>query len=287
MGTLSPDSATTSAISTAQPGLAQTTLTAGNELGDGTIIVTATAGSAVGSEHVTLIGPAANLQVRASNKYMAEGGAANLVVVDVRDPHNWPVVDGTPVSLSIDPAGFGLWSETTPRTSRGIASSYLNPGRTRGLATIRASVDGVQSEPVEVRIVGPADVITMTAEPASINVNLPSAFSTITAHVLDDEGYPAPDGTIIRLTIEDVRLGGFEGGDPNRNYGLIDVPLRDGVVTAKLFAKGPVGTTSIEACVRARTGDRCQPGGPLAEPITVQFVSTRSYIYLPLVVKGR
>jgi len=177
------------------------TLTAGSALGEGTIVVTATTGSAVGTEHVTLVGPAASLQVRVSRKYMAAAGEANMVVADVRDAHNWPVVDGTLVTFRVDPATFGIWSAPTTRTSRGVASSYLNPGLNRGRATVQASVDGMQSEPVEVWIVGPADTITMTAEPATININLPSAFSMITAHALDDEGNPAPDGTILRFEL--------------------------------------------------------------------------------------
>lgn len=280
MGTLLRNSATTLPISTAHPGLAQTTLIAGNELGNGTIIITATAGSAVGSEHVTLVGPAAGLQVRVSRKYMAAAGEANLVVADVRDTNNWPVVDGTPVTFSVDPTTFGIWSAPTTRTSRGLASSYLNPGLNRGRATVQASVGGLQSEPVEVWIVGPADTITITAEPATINITLPSAFSTITAHALDDEGNPAPDGTMLRFEIDNPSLGGFEGGDPARNYGLVDVPLSVGVATAKLFAKGQVGEAEIQVCVLDRARNRCQLGGPV-EFTTVQFVSGSSSMSSP------
>jgi len=292
MGTVSPASATTSAYDSAEPGVAEATLAAGSEVGDGIIVVTATAGSAVGTEYVTLIGPVASLAVRATQKYMTVFGEANRVVVDARDVHNWPAVDGTQVTFSAEPADLVGWSQETAITQDGLASTYLNPLSMTGRVTVTVSADGVQSEPLALWIVGRAEdgELTVSADPSVIYTLSPLRFSHVTVRVwdgdVDGDGNrePAGDGTNIRLEIDDPTLAGFQGGDARCDYCAVVVPLSNGVATARLFAKeGAEGEAEISACLQGTTG--CKFGGPF-ETTMIRFVAeARNFIFLPLVMK--
>jgi hypothetical protein len=293
MGTVSPASATTSAYASEKPGVAETTLTAGSQVGDGTIVITATAGSAVGVEHVTLIGPVANLDVRTTQKYMTIFGEANRVVVDARDAHNWPVVDGTEVTFSVEPADLAGWSQETAITRGGLASAYLSPLSTTGRVTVTVSANGVQSEPIPLWIVDRAEngELSVAAAPSEIYTLSPLRFSQVTVQVWDGdvdgdgEREPAGDGTRIRLEIDDPSLGGFQDGDPDCGYCYVIVHLSNGVATARLFAKEEAeGEAEIWACLQGTTG--CKPVGPF-ETTMVSFIpEERNFIFLPLVIRS-
>ncbi len=291
LGTVSPGTVTSSAYNSPQPGVAEATLTAGSEVGDGTVVITAAAGSAVGTEHVTLIGPVTSLAVRATQKYMTIFGEANRVVVDARDAHNWPVADGTEITFRVEPANLAAWTQETVVTHGGLASTYLNPLSMTGRVTVTVSADGVQSAPLALWIVGRAEdgELAVSADPSVVYTLSPLRFSQLTVQAwdgdVDGDGNPEPagDGTRIRLEIDDPTLAGFQDGDPRCDYCAVVVPLSNGMATARLFAKeGAEGEAEISACLQGTTG--CKPGGPFGTTM-IQFVpEARNFIFLPLVI---
>ena len=228
-GTVSPETALT------DNGVVTTTLTAGDQAG--TVTVSATAGAASGSVPVTVIGPSENVWVRTSYKNIAIGGENVTVQAEVRDQNWHPVADGTVVTFSLEPPSLGEWSSTTTTTDNGWATTELIPGDTKGEATVRATADGAFDE-TEVRFVGPVHSMTVTATPTEVFVFGPAPFTKIEVQAQDADGNPAPEGTVVHLSLDPI-MGIFRS---------TEVTLDDeGRASTWLDAIGEIGMATVAA----------------------------------------
>jgi hypothetical protein len=231
-GTVSPEAATT------VNGVVTTTLTAGAQIDEGTVTVSATANSAFGWVPVTIIGPPDNVWVRTSYTNIAIGGQEVTIQAEVWDENRNPVADGTEVTFSLEPPGLGSWSEPITTTIKGWATADLTSGDTKGAATVRATTDGV-SGTAEVRFVGPVHSLTVTADPVAVFIFGASPFTEIEVQAQDEDGYPAPEGTVVRFSLDRPDLGTFS---------RTEVPLDDeGLATTRLDASGEIGLATVTA----------------------------------------
>lgn len=250
-GTVFPTTATTT------NGIATTTVSAGAEVGDGTLIITATAGSVSNTDIVTLGGPPNQVTVRTESDNILIGGiwpcptppapgatACCGVQAEVKDQNGRLVADWTEVSFAVEPSTRGVFNPVRARTVDGTASSTLVSGNTTGMATIRVTADGAQGTK-EVRFVGPVETVTVTADPSDIPASGPSAHAEIRVEVQDANGDPAADGTRVYLSLDPPWLGFFAAET---------LTLRDGFATTTLYAEGEEGTATVRATADSKEG---------------------------------
>jgi hypothetical protein len=257
-GTVSPG------VDTTVNGVVTTTLTAGAQIDEGTVTVSAMANSAFGWVPVTIIGPPDNVWVRTAYTNIAIGGQEVIVQAEVWDENRNPVADGTEVTFSLEPSGLGSWSPPTATTVNGWATTELIPGDTKGAATVRATADGV-SGTAEVRFVGPVHSLTVTADPAAVFIFGASPFTEIEVQARDSDGYPAPEGTVVRFSLVPPYLGTFSS---------TEVSLDDeGLATTRLDASGEMGLATVTT--RADS---------ISANTTVKFRGFE--VYLPLLFKS-
>ena len=257
LGTVSPATATT------VNGVVTTTLAAGAQVDEGTVTVSATAGEASGSVPVTLIGPPDSVWVRTSYTNIAIGGQRVIVQAEVRDQNWHPVADGTEVTFSLEPSGLGWWTEPITITVNGWATAELISGDTTGAATVRATADGA-SGTADVRFVGPVASLTVTADPTEVFVFGTAPFTEIEVRAEDADGNPAPDGTVVRFSLDRPYLGTFSN---------TQVPLDEGLATTRLDATGEMGLATVTA-----------QADSVSDSVQVKFRGFE--IYLPLLFKN-
>ena len=226
-GSVSPETAGTA------NGVVTATLTAGAQAG--TVTVSATSGAASGSVPVTIIGPPNSVWVRTSHKYIGLGGKRVTVEAEVLDQNRKPVADGTDVAFHLEPTDLGSWSSPNATTVNGRATTELISGSTKGEAEVRATADGA-SDTEAVRFVGPVHSITITADPSGVFVFGPAAFTEIEVQAQDEDGNPAPDGTMVAFSLQPPDLGTFTDKS---------VALDDGRATTRLDAIGTMGLATI------------------------------------------
>ncbi len=226
----------------------------------GAATVTATAGTAVGTNTIIFTPIAFHVTVQAYPASCTVGQTAN-VTVTVTDQQGYPVLDGIPVMFNVSLAG-----SITPAvgfTAAGIATATLS-SYTATTVTVTATVGAN---------VGWANVLFTPATPNSVTVTvvpdrLPAggARATITACVTDRYGNPVADGTRVDFYIE----------DPGK--GIISPPFGPtvrGCFTATLTSGQTLGTTHIFA----------MSGFVAAPPAQVTIVQGW-WLYLPVLFRN-
>jgi hypothetical protein len=129
------------------------------------------------------------------------GGTA-MAEAQVKDDRGDPVPDGTVVVFDVTPQG-----EVEPilggTTTYGVARAMVSSGTLPGPATVwawwgHARTSVVADFPV-VFLVGPADQVTLSAEPPGVVVG--GGHATLRLQALDCAGYPVADGTPVTFTV--------------------------------------------------------------------------------------
>jgi hypothetical protein len=203
--TLQSSQATTNAN-----GIAKVTVNATNELGDnGTATVRATVnGSVTASTDLTIIGPPHRLSLRlggSENLRIPNYGVESTVQISavLKDKNLNDVADGTPVRFTIDPPDHSFPDSGQVTTAGGQASAILILGSATGFYEIKAISGDVNNSQL-IRVVGYPATIQVEANPDRIQVNTPivdQRSSTLRVKVQDDEGQPAPDGTLVEFVV--------------------------------------------------------------------------------------
>jgi hypothetical protein len=117
----------------------------------------------------------------------------------------------------------------------------------------------------EVRFVGPVHSLTVTADPAAVFIFGASPFTEIEVQARDSDGYPAPEGTVVRFSLVPPYLGTFSS---------TEVFLDDeGLATTRLDASGEMGLATVTT--RADS---------ISANTTVKFRGFE--VYLPLLFKS-
>ncbi|MFQ5857917.1 MAG: hypothetical protein ACE5LU_20115 [Anaerolineae bacterium] len=229
-------------VTTDANGLAEVTLNATDELGDGTATVNAEADSATASIGVTVIGPPdrINLLLGGSEFHRVPNyGVLSTVQVSatLEDANGNNVADGTPVRFTINPPDHTFFDSGQVTTARGQASAPLVFGSATGFYTIGAE-SGDASNSQVIQVVGNPDQIEIEVEPDVITVNTPSVderSSKVTVTVRDSEGRPAPDSTLVAFEFvddEDADWAYFTLRPDNS--GRYTTPITDGKASTNL-----------------------------------------------------
>ncbi len=243
-------------VATDANGEAEVVLEATDTLGDGTVEVTATVNSASASTTVNVIGPPDSVEFRGGLVGLSNFGVNDIVPVTVvvRDANGRNVIDGTPVTFSIDPPDH-TFSDGEVGTDNGQATATLVFGETTGTYTVQAragSPDGPQQSR-GIRVVGvPSSITVQSLNPdtgASINTIFvrPTARSAqIQVEVWSDEasGIPAPDTTVVEFDFGDENdwcWADFSAPTPDRD-GRYLTTLSNGRASATLVV------TDISTC---------------------------------------
>jgi hypothetical protein len=277
-------------------GMVQVTANTTAEVGDGTARIAA---SLEGEEQATVdirvIGPAAQVTLRLAGRdvdRIPNFGIYNSVQVSavIEDANGNSVADGTPVDFSIEPDDDHTFNITDPpvTTSGGRAVAQLVLGQATGTYSVRAHAGGVTDVQL-IRVVGPPDVIGVTADPHAIDVNTPlpeHRQSQFAIEVMDSEGNPAPDSTILEFEIEPdsvAHVGGFPGLTQVEPGVYQTSNLIDGETQVMFLANGSlIGHYSVTVRVTALYGNN----PPYSADTTVSlfvYNSDSQTIYLPLI----
>lgn len=184
-----------------------------------------------------------------------------------------PAPAGTQVSFSVEgPGAFSDGAPTTVVRSDGIVTARLY-GVSGGTAVVTVSSGGV-SDQVAIEVQGQlADVaqINLTATPDPVPTGL-EEFSTISAAVLDASGSPAPVGTSVTFSIENVIGRLDESGDTVTKQ----ITRTDGLVSARLSrdSEGQSGTSTVSVTAggvvsRLNVVFQAEAPDPLIQGLTV------------------
>lgn len=187
-------------------GVAQATINATDEIGNGTATVNATVDSVSASAGLTVIGPPALLNLRLGGsevERIPNYGVESTVQVGavVKDANGNDVADGTPVQFSINPPDHSFTDSGQVTTSGGQASATLVFGSATGTYTIGAQ-SGSTQDVQEIRVVGNPSQIQITPDRNMVKVNtlnVDNRTIQLTVTVKDSEGQWAPDGTMVEF----------------------------------------------------------------------------------------
>ncbi|MBV6343528.1 hypothetical protein, partial [Candidatus Magnetobacterium casense] len=156
----------------------------------------------------------------------------STITATVLDGTGASVPDGTVVTFSVSPAGYGAVT-AQDITVNGVATATFTAANTTGTVVITASTGGI-SKNVSVKIeqTGAPASINLTALPAALTVQ---GTASITATVLDNLGANVPDGTTVTFSVS-----------PS-GYGLVTTQATtvSGVATATLLALNTPGTVVV------------------------------------------
>jgi hypothetical protein len=168
------------------------------------------------------------------------GGQA-LIVAQVEDDLGWSVADGTEVSFS---TSLGSVNPSSGFTINGLVTATLTSSAATGIADVQATADSL-SQVVSVEIVPPeAHSLTLSA---ADNILPPDGTSTtsLTAHVYDKFGDPAPDGSEIVFNVEGdaMEMGDIEGQE---SY---TTTISGGVSTVTYRSSTTQGVATVRAAI--------------------------------------
>ncbi|MFQ6115715.1 MAG: Ig-like domain-containing protein, partial [bacterium] len=153
-----------------------------------------------------VVGEAATITVMAdSSSLPADGITSTRVVAYVYDAAGNPVEDGTRVSFETDIGEITSSAQTISGQATVLFSSSVT-----GIATIRASVDGIFGETTIFLRPGLPHSILLSFEPNSLGVKDSGRNQTltITADVIDSKNNPVIDGTYVVFSIYSSPGGG-------------------------------------------------------------------------------
>ncbi|MCP4568564.1 MAG: hypothetical protein GY841_13385 [FCB group bacterium] len=141
--------------------------------------------------------------------------ATTIVEVVVSDG-NGAVIEGTVVTFSVTPNGSGSFSPASATTDAdGIASTVFTPLQP-GTLSIFAYVGSTYSSFVTVEVTGTGTAtsgnLTMSITPSLLTAD-GSSEAIVVVKVADEDGTPAPDSTVVKLTagerFEDLDGNGY------------------------------------------------------------------------------
>lgn len=229
-------------VTTDANGVAEVSVNATADLGDGTATVNASVDSATAAVGITVIGPPDRLNLLLGGsefQRVPNYGVESFVQVGatLEDANGRKVADGTPVRFSINPPDHSFSDSGQVTTARGQASALLVFGLRTGLYTIKAeSGDVNSSQPIQV--VGNPAQIEVEARPALLYVDTPiidQRSSALTVTVRDSEGRPAPDATVVEFKFANAQDADWAYFTlrPDNN-GLYTTPITDGEARTSL-----------------------------------------------------
>ena len=231
-------------VTTDANGVAEVTVDATGDLGNGAATVNATVDSATASVGLTVIGPPASLQLRLGGSETQRTpyyGVESTVQVSavVKDTNGNDVADGTPVQFAINPPDHSFTDSGQVTTAGGQASATLIFGSATGEYTIGAE-SGEASDTQPIRVVGNPAQVEVTADPGIISVSpIPDQSSSqLTVTVRDNEGEWAPDNTIVEFELvnpEDADWAYFTLS-PDR-FGHYLTPITEGKAVTSLVGR--------------------------------------------------
>jgi hypothetical protein len=228
------------AVSDANGNVKSPAITAGQSPGN--INITLTCGTA--SQSATLVIVAvASLTIADGNNQLGYIDAQFLypVSVNVLNSQGTPAVDGTPITFSVQPAGYATFTEASATvkvlSTGGVATSpKINCGSAYGTFSIIAAVTGLTAS------------LTQAPSPVTFSeviVNIPrfniSAGNNQTIHpwtdssplvvqALDPQSKPIPDGSTVTFTI--IKQGGVVPAVFTNSKASVIVPPKGGLATS-------------------------------------------------------
>ena len=229
-------------VTTDANGVAQATIDATGEIGNGTATVNATVDSATASVGLTVIGPPALLNLRLGGsevERIPNYGVESTVQVGavVKDANGNDVADGTPAQFSINPPDHSFTDSGPVITSGGQASATLVLGSATGTYTIEAQ-SGSAQDVQQIRVVGNPSQIQVEPDRNMVKVNtlnVDNRTIQLTVTVKDSEGQWAPDGTMVEFEFvnPDDADWAFFNFQPD-NLGRYRKPIINGQTVAPL-----------------------------------------------------
>jgi hypothetical protein len=236
-GTLSSDTATTT------QGIAAVQLTSPVNAGTGTI--SATAGGIAERISVTFIaGTVTTLQVLADpNNITADGQSTSTIEATALDASNNPVANQE-IKFSVDHGSLSNLIVTTNANGR-ATTIYTAPDSVpaSGQAVIHAtSVNNVSSSVTITIISVPVGSVTLEASPTGIPADGNST-SNIKATVLDTQGNPVKDGTVVSFSTTGGRISQDTASTLN---GQAQVILTSSTTPGTIVIKATAGGMSSE-----------------------------------------
>jgi hypothetical protein len=232
-----------------------------------------------GTVATTVRGWPTSIELRALPDRIAPNGHTSVIVAHVLDDLGWNVADGTLVQFSTD---LGTLDPLQGTTVSGLMTTTLTSGAATGVATVQAIAGNATGETTVAIDVAPAHTITLAADSYQLP---PDGTSTtgLTAHVTDEYGAMAPDGTTVVFAVggDELNMGSIDGQEmytTTTSGGVATAVYRSGTQSglAQVYAGIPLGGTS-------GAGE-----GTLSMRWTsINIALGQAYsIYLPIVIKG-
>lgn len=221
----SPVTVGSAQVDTDQNGVANVTINATNQVGDGMASIDAQVDSVVATTNLTVIGPPAEgnvqLRLRGTQTETADPAfgrnSSTQVSAVIQDQNGNDVADGTSVHFTITPDDHSFQDDGQVTTADGEASATLFLGQQMGEYIIQVEAGGV-TDSQDIRVVGPPDNVTVEADPrvlVTTSTSVDDRSSTLTVNVTDAQDPPAwaPDTTVVEfefLNSEDIGLAYFQ-----------------------------------------------------------------------------
>lgn len=245
----------TASLGTVQPAQA---LTAGGEAttvftapNAGTSTVTATVGHVQATVDVEVLdaSPAAIALTATPTRVVANGTRTATLTATVTDLLGRPM-DGVAVSFETD---LGTVTPATAITAAGQAGATVS-STTPGVATITAKTANGKSASATVEFVeegeGGTLALTLAADPLELPADGASV-ATLTITVVDEQGKPAPDGTVVTLETDSGSVPASVTTSEGKATGTYTAGTRIG--TATITATAGQATQSIQLTLKNPT----------------------------------
>ena len=250
---------TTTMTATPADGVARFELPAAITRSAGNIGLTASGALGDPVTDSTLILPAAGVDpldvLVGPRTVVADGADQTMAIGFINDRFGNPLLDGTPVSLSlVDEAGVVTVLDTA--VDRGLAARLIGSGTVAQRVEVFASLDSLASRRVDFHEVpGPAAVVEIVSgetdeRTASLVADGRSLALILTAELFDRFGNRLPDGHLVRL-----RSDGPDG------IGQYTARTIDGVARFEVVSPRVPGTVEFAATV----------DGTSSEPLELDF----------------
>jgi hypothetical protein len=226
-----------SPVTTDEDGMAITTLV--TPLGSAQAQVTASFGDLTQNATVAFTTLTFTLASEESS-ILADGTSTTGIVATLTNPAHNPVA-GVPVQFS---TSLGTVTSPVVTGEDGRAVATLTSSASTGTATVTANYAGGTEKTVQVQFAAApaAASILVSADPNTLPADGASQ-AVLTATVLDGEGNPVHDGTMVTFAVP----------DGNGSVVTPDRPTTDGVATGTYIAGTSAGTVDVTGTVKNTT----------------------------------
>lgn len=236
-------------------------------------MLTAQAGEWADNAAVTTAvrGGPATIQLETSPRQVGLNGRQAVVLAVVTDAQGWAVADGTAVTFQ---TSLGTIAPASGSTIDGLVTATLTSGAAAGTADVTVAAGGASAAiGVEMSAVQ-AYAVTLQS---SVDVLPPDGTSTavLTVHAYDKYGQPAPDGTLVVLSVDGDEM---EMGSIN-DQEAFTLTTASGVATAT-YRSGTTGGWALLWAGLRLEGDEWRSAS-----LRILLSATGKFdIYLPLVL---